>query len=349
MKLKEISTQVKVGIFVLTGLILFLVAVAYIGMDKNLFSRTFTLYSTFRSVEGLQTGNNVWLSGVKIGTVKSVTIAGNDLVVVEMKLNDRQNTFISKDAVANIGSDGLVGSKIVVIRPGQARAVVQEYDTIKSTSPVDTQEIIDMAQDVGKDFQSLTRDLNVLINKFNRGDGVVGDLLNDGPLAQDLRIAIDNAKTTVATASRATQEINMLTAEVRNMVEEMRNGSGIVTAMLKDTSWTRSFEQTIQNMEQISSKTAAISGDLERLSANINDTGTPIGMLMGDTAVANNLQEAISSAQLGAEKFDENMEALQNNFFLRGFFRRKEKREKKEREEVAQQQTENQTPTVKLP
>ncbi len=333
----------------LTGTLLFLVAVAYIGMDRNLFSRTFTIYSVFRNVEGLQSGNNVWLSGVKIGTVKDVRIVGNNRVVVVMKLHDRQNSFISSDAVANIGSDGLVGSKIVVIRPGQSSTSIQEEDTIKSTSPIDTQEIIDMAQDMGKDFQSLTRDLNVLINKFNRGDGVVGDLLNDGPLAQDLRIAVDNARSTVATASRATQEINMLTAEIRNMVEEMRNGNGIVTAMLKDTTWTNSFEQTIQNVEQISSKTATISGDLERLSANINDTNTPLGMLMGDTAVANNLQQAIASAQLGAEKFDENMEALQNNFFLRGFFRRKEKREAKEREAIAQEAETEESPTVKLP
>lgn len=333
MKTKEISKQLKVGLFVLAGLVLFLLAVAYIGADRNLFSRTFTLYSVFRNVEGLQPGNNVWLSGVKIGTVKKVSIAGNNQVVVEMKLHDRQNNFIARDATANIGSDGLVGSKIVVIRPGQSGASVQESDTIRSTSPVDTQEIIDMAQDVGKDFQTLTRELNVLISKFNRGDGVVGDLLNDGPLARDLRLAVDNARITAATASQATQEITILTEELRKTVQEIRNGNGIVAAMLNDTSWTRSFGQTIENVQQLSAQTAAISSDLEALTKNINNKETPLGMLLGDTAVASKLQEAIASAQTGAEKFDENMEALQSNFLLRGFFRKKEKRREKEHQE----------------
>ena len=121
MESKEFKQNIRLGIFVMAGIALFLISIFYIGSERNVFNKTFTVSAIFKNVEGLTEGDNVWLSGVKIGTVKNVTIISEGKVIVTLSLKDKQNEFIKQDATAFIGSDGLVGNKIVVVRPGSAR------------------------------------------------------------------------------------------------------------------------------------------------------------------------------------------------------------------------------------
>src|SRR5436190_1926845 len=91
MKSKEVAQSVKLGIFVLMGLVLFIGAVFLVGSQNNVFSKTFTAHAIFKNVEGLNEGDNVWLSGVKIGTVRKVNIVKEGKVVVTLSLKDKQN------------------------------------------------------------------------------------------------------------------------------------------------------------------------------------------------------------------------------------------------------------------
>ena len=208
MDTSEIRQQVKLGAFVLGGLFLFFLSIFFIGKESNIFNPTFVICAVFKNVEGLQPGDNVWLSGVKIGTVKNVEIVKEGKVVVSLSLRDRQNKFIGKNATASIGSDGFIGNKIVVIRPGNAMSVIEDKDTINSLSPADTQELINIAKEVGENTRSITTDLKVLVAKINKGQGVVGELLNDGPLAQDIRTSVSNLKVTGENTQRASSELS---------------------------------------------------------------------------------------------------------------------------------------------
>ena len=130
MKSIEVQNNIKLGIFVLAGIVLFLAAVFLIGSENNIFNKTFTAHAIFKNVEGLKEGDNVWLSGVKIGTVKEVRIVKEGRVIVSLSLKENQNKFIKKDATAFIGSDGLVGNKIVVIRTRKVAQILEETDTL---------------------------------------------------------------------------------------------------------------------------------------------------------------------------------------------------------------------------
>src|SRR6188474_1845093 len=149
METQELKQNIKLGAFVMIGLVLFAVALFYIGKENIFFNRIFTISAVFKNIEGLKEGDKVWLSGVKIGTVKHVQIVSEGKVIVALSLRDKQNEFIKKDATAFIGSDGLVGNKIVVIRTGNDKQVIQDNDTINSLAPTDTQELINIAKDVG--------------------------------------------------------------------------------------------------------------------------------------------------------------------------------------------------------
>lgn len=322
MKSREVQQNIKLGIFVLAGLVLFMAAVFLVGSENNVFNKTFTTHAIFKNVEGLKEGDNVWLSGVKIGTVRQVRIIKEGMVVVTLSLKDNQNKFITKNATAFIGSDGLVGSKIVVIRPGNAPETIQDTDTIGALSPADTQDLINIARDVGDNTRSLTYDLKTLAKKISDGQGIVGELMTDGELAQDLRASADQMRMTTQQTARASEELHA-------MLYKLNNGDGIINRLASDTTLSYTFDQTLQNVREVSRNSAQMSQGIKELIEKMNSGDNAIGVLLADSLFADRLRVTLENAEGATAKLDENMEALQHNFLLRGYFRKKERREAK--------------------
>lgn len=322
MKNKEIQQSIKLGIFVLVGIALFLISVVYIGSENNLFSRTFTVFAVFRNVEGLKQGDNVWLSGVKIGTVKDVKIISLGKVIVELSLRNKQNEFIKHDATASIGSDGLVGNKIVVIRPGSARTSILDNDTIGAASPTDTQDLINIAKDVGDNTRDLSENLKLIARRINDGQGLVGELLYEGNISRDIRAAIDRINATTAQTTKASAELNSIMAK-------LNNGDGLANRLITDTTLAQTFDQTMDNVRQVSQNTAQVSMKLEEFVEKLNNEDNAVGLLLADTTFAHQMRVTLQNAKSASAKLDENMDAVRHNFLFRGYFRRKEKEAQK--------------------
>ena len=322
MESKEYRENIKLGIFVLAGIALFLVSVFYIGSERNVFNKTFTVSAIFKNVEGLTEGDNVWLSGVKIGTVKNVRIISEGKVVVSLSLKDKQNDFIKQDATAFIGSDGLVGNKIVVVRPGSATESIHDNDTINSLSPTDTQELINIAKDVGSNTRSLTDDLKLITAKINKGQGVVGELLNEGELSRDLRETINSLRL-------ASQNTNQATMDLKRLVSEVNTGDGLVTKLIMDSTYAATFDSALQNVAEVGVNAKAMSEDLKEVVAKFNDEDNAIGVLLADSSFAHKLRITLDNAQSASGKLDQNMEALRHNFLFRGYFRKQKKEQEK--------------------
>lgn len=334
MEKKEMAQQIKVGAFVLAGLTLFLLSVFLIGSENNLFSGTFQVAAVFKNVEGLKPGDNVWLSGVKIGTVSEVKIVSEGRVVVDLSLKDNQNQFIRTDAVATIATDGFVGSKIVIIRPGEAPTSVQEDDTLNTTSPTDTQDLMNIAKAVGDNTRSFTADLKLIADRISEGKGIVGELLNDGEIAQEMRAAILNLRATGNNTARASEDLH-------NLIYDLRNGDGLLPMLIADTGYAKTFEHALANIDAFSTHAEAVSASLQTLAASINDKNNAVGVLLRDTVAAVQLKTTIENAAQASRKLDENMEALQHNFLFRGYFRKQEKRASEESEAASSQGGEN--------
>jgi phospholipid/cholesterol/gamma-HCH transport system substrate-binding protein len=281
----------------------------------------------FKNVEGLKDGDAVWLSGVRIGIVKSVTIAEEGKVIVRMSLRERQNEFIKKDATANIGSDGLVGNKIVVIRPGSAEQIIHDNDTINSFSPTDTQELFNIAKDVGTNTKSITEDLKVITAKLNKGEGIVGELLHEGELSTELRQLINSLK-------MASQNTNRATADLQKMMHEINTGDGLLTKLIQDSTYVQSFERTLANVKEVGENSRVMSAHLKDIIQKMDNDDNAIGVLLADTTFAKKLRTTLDNAQSASGKLDENMEALQHNFLLRGYFRKQAKAKEKEKEKA---------------
>ena len=323
MEKKEIVQQVRLGAFVLVGLGLFLVSVFLIGSENNIFSRTVTVAAVFSNVEGLKEGDNVWLSGVKVGTVKDLSIASHGRVVVELSLKGKQTKYVRKDASATIGSDGLVGNKIVVLEPGTSPQPIEDSDTLKASSTDDTQQLMSLAKDIGQNTKSLTSDLSTISRRIAEGKGVVGELLNDGELAQELRNAVYNLQATGSNTAKASAELHAL-------LYEMRNGNGLVPTLIRDTGYAGTFKNTLVNLQAVTDNAQKVSENLQTLTAKINDDDNALGVLLSDEEMATRIKQSVYNAEQATEKLDENMEALQHNFLFRGYFRKQEKRKAKE-------------------
>lgn len=328
MERKEVAQQLRLGAFVLAGLTLFLIAVFLIGSENNVFSRTFAVIAVFKNVEGLKPGDNVWLSGVKIGTVSQVQIASEGKVVVTLALKDNQNQFIQSDAIVSIGSDGIVGSKIVIIRPGKSHNIVSDDDTLKTISPTDTQDILNLAKDVGENTRSLTADLRTIASRINHGQGIVGELLNEGAIAREIRATVANLRSTGTQTAKASEELHAL-------ISEMRTGPGLLPTLISDTSYANTFSDALASIERVSANAGNVSEGLDQLTAKLNERNNAIGVLLADSATADHLRATIENAAQATEKLDENMEALRHNFLFRGYFRKQAKREARESDEAA--------------
>ena len=105
MKATKNSRPVIVGIFILLGIAILVVAVFTLGRQKKSFVKGYTVNAVFDDVNGLLTGNNVWLSGVKIGTVRRISFYNNTKVLVSINLDKSVASHIHKDAFAKIGSE----------------------------------------------------------------------------------------------------------------------------------------------------------------------------------------------------------------------------------------------------
>jgi len=192
---KESMNKIKLGVFVFIGLIVLIVGIYFIGETKKLFSSTFNISAFFRDVNGLQVGNNVRFAGITVGTVESIEIITDSTVRVDMIIDTRTQRFIKKDAKAIIGSDGLMGNKILNVSAGSSgKKIIENYDIIGTTAPVSMDELFDKLKTTTDNAALITGDLAAIMNNIRSGKGTIGKLFMDTLFADNLDQTIVNVK-----------------------------------------------------------------------------------------------------------------------------------------------------------
>ncbi|MFO8145845.1 MAG: MlaD family protein [Gillisia sp.] len=321
---KNTSQNVLLGIFVVIGIILFSLGVYFIGSKQNLFGESIRINSVFKNVSGLQLGNNVRFSGVNVGTVREITILNDTAINVNMAIDNKTAGLIRKSSLATIGSDGLVGSMIVNILPGDnmGSEVVKSGDTIESISKIATADMLTTLNTTNENAALLTADLLKITNAINNGEGLLGTLLKDEELVTDIKLSITNLQKTSEAGSRSIVKLN-------NILSQINFKESAAGVLLSDTVFKGKIENIITNLEISSREIDSISRNLMEFSVNLKDGEGAINYLMQDTTFVNNLDNAIRNTEEGSEKFDEVMEAVKQSFLFRGYFRKQERREQR--------------------
>ena len=318
----ETSKNIKVGVFVLMGTLFLILALYYIGKKQNLFGSTFSVSAQFHNVNGLMAGNNVRFTGIDVGTVESVKIINDSTVNVVMIIEDKIKEFIKKNATAQIGTDGLMGNKLVNINPAQEDAPsVEEGDMLKSRSAVSTDEMMRTLSVTNNNVKEITVQVKEIVQKLNNPN-TLWRLLSDTAVAENLKQAIVNIKITG-------ERTALITGDLSRIVQHVKEGKGTIGALLTDTSFSSTLHQSIVNVKLISDSLAQVTGDLHFITNSVKNGKGAVGTILMDTTFVNNLNKTMENAKNGTKGFDDLTQALKQNILFRNYFKKKAKTTKK--------------------
>lgn len=187
--------KIRLGIFVIVGIILFMLGIFIIGKQKNLFDPVFTLSANFQNVSGLQVGNSVRFSGINVGTVDNIQIVNDSTVKVKMLIKKEVQPFIKIDSQAGIGSEGLIGDKLIVLAQGSPTSkVVKSGQQIAANEPIETDAIMSSIKITADNAAVATDEIATLLIKINKGEGTLGRLIEDKSMANNLDKTLLNLK-----------------------------------------------------------------------------------------------------------------------------------------------------------
>ena len=321
---KTTGEKLKLGIFATIGLLVFVVAIYFIGSRQNMFAKNIIIQANFNNVNGLLLGNNVRYSGINVGTVKTISIVNDSTINVGMAIDERMAKHIKKDAVATIGTDGLVGNMIVNIIPGKGNGgPIVAGDIIKSYTKIGTNQMLNTLNVTNENAALLTAKLLDITNAITDGKGTLGMLINDTLVAKDIKQTINNLKLTSIEANRTMKSIN-------EMVNSIDNNENIAGLILKDSIEAEKVRGIIDNLDESSKNIKVVIANLNEILLNIKEGEGAINYLSNNEDFVKNLEKTIKNINEGTEKFNQNMEALKHNFLTRGYFRKLEREQKKE-------------------
>ncbi|MDP9077700.1 MAG: MlaD family protein [Bacteroidota bacterium] len=318
--------NIRLGLFILSGIVVLMLAFYMIGVNHSLFGASFRVKARFSRLNGLTEGDNVLFSGIQAGTVKNIHIVDDSTIEAVLLINDNVKPFIHKNATVAIGSDGLMGNKVINIFQGQgASEKVQNGDLLSAKKTVDMDEMLLTFSKVDNNAEIITEQLKNTLTRVN--ESALFEMLNDKEMGLMLRSSLKNINSTTANASALTRYLSL-------MANDARHGKGTAGLLLNDTAFAAGLRATLIKMHQASDHAADLSYQLDQLAKHLNgdvDHGSgPVNALLRDSVMANNLRATLENIKNGTDGFNQNMNALKENFFFKGYFKRQAKKQKEE-------------------
>ena len=322
---KTNSQKVRLGLFVIISTILFVLTVYLIGQRQNMFEKTFTISAYFQNVNGLQKGNNVRYSGIDIGTVKAIEMVNDSTIKIDMSIEEKIISHIKKNAIATIGSDGLVGNMILNIVPGQGMdSIISDGDIIASYSKIGADDILSTLSVSSENAAILTSDLIKITNAMIKGKGTLALLLNDTIMSKELAQSVKNLKTASRDAANTISEVHDIISSLKT------NDDTVLGMLLNDTISGQNLKAIVKNLEATSLEMESVVSNINTVIDDFKSSEGAYNYIVKDTALVNSLESTLKNINEGTDKFNQNMEAFKHNFLTRGYFKKLESQEKKE-------------------
>lgn len=312
------SRNIRLGAFVVAGTVLLIAALYLIGNNQNLFGSVFRISAKFYNVNGLMAGNNVRFSGIDVGTVESVEIISDTSVNVVMVIEEKIQPYIKKNAMASVGTDGLMGNKLVNINSATEPApMVEEGDVLQTMRPIEQDEMVRTLNETNENMKAITSNLRTITDRIN-SKNTLWSLLMDTVVA-------DNVKASIVSIRMASNNTMMLTGNLKGLADDLKAGKGSLGALITDTLLSGRITQTIVNLQRVSDTAALITGDFSKVASRLEKGQGSLGVLLRDTALVHNLNTTINHLNKGSVILNEDLEALKHSWPFKKYFRKKEK------------------------
>ncbi|MBJ6367489.1 MlaD family protein [Snuella sedimenti] len=316
---KTANEKLRLGVFVIIGLLLFIVAIYLIGERQNMFAKNFSISANFNNVNGLMQGNNVRYSGINVGTVKTILMLNDSTIRVDMFIDEKMKQHIKKDAIATIGTDGLVGNMIVNIIPGNGNgAPISAGDRIESYTKIGADDMLNTLNVTNENAALLTAKLLEVTNAITNGKGTVGMLINDTITANNIKETINNLK-------QVSIEVRKTVQQADSIITSINYKNSVVGVLLNDTIEANNIRRIISNYEASSDDVKAVIANLNETLTNFRSGDGAVNYLLNDSLFVRELEASIKNINEGTNKFNENMEALKHSFLTRRYFKKMER------------------------
>jgi phospholipid/cholesterol/gamma-HCH transport system substrate-binding protein len=330
MEKEENKRALIVGIFIALGMLIFILGIFTLGGQQSVFKKNFHITAVFDDVAGLKKGNNVWFSGVKVGTISDVKFIGLKQVEVQLVVDDNVKQYIHSNTGVKIGSDGLIGNKIIVIDGGSADApVITDGARVGVDKEISTADMMKTLQRNNENLLAITNDFKKLSSNIVQGKGLVGQLLADSVMALKFKSIVNNLNAT----TQSTQQVAM---GLNRFSDKLNTKGGLTDKLLTDTAVFNQLKASVAQLKQTTGTASALADNLNKAGVNLtkatnklNTTDNAIGILLNDPKGAEQVRSTLNYLQQSSVKLNDDLEAVQHNFLLRGFFKKRAKEQAK--------------------
>ncbi len=268
-----LTREQRIGLFFVVGLVLLFVAIE-LTLGVGIFKHRYTLYATFRDVQGLDAGADVRLAGIKAGRVEGMRIEEGH-VRVAMAID--RSLDVKKDSVARLDFRALSGERFVSLSLGTPTAKRAEAgDTLDGETPASFSDVFDQLSSVAQNVNQLVSSLNAnserllsnladlveenrtalgevsqnfasITGKLDRGTGTLGLLLNDPTLYDRASAALGDVRQSVQDIGQVAHDLTEGKGTLGKLVKQDEGLYAQVRATVDDLS------ATARNAEEITS------------------------------------------------------------------------------------------------
>jgi phospholipid/cholesterol/gamma-HCH transport system substrate-binding protein len=323
MERDENKRAIVVGVFIFLGLAVLILGIFTLGGQQKTFVKNIHLSAVFNDVSGLKKGNNIWFSGVKVGTISAIRFTGVAQVEVKMDVDQAVQTYIHRNAGVRLSSDGLIGNRIIVIDPGSPNApMVEDGAVLQAENVLSTDDIMKTLQQNNQNLLAITTDFKKFSHQMAEGKGLVGALMTDSTLAYRFRKIVMNLQTTTETTTRMANQLNTFS-------DKMNTKGGLADKLLTDTSVFRQLQASINQLKQATANATTLTDNLTKASNKLNNTDNVLGVLLNDPKQAEQMKSTLNYLNQSTIKLNDDLEAAQHNFLLKGFFKNRAKEQAK--------------------
>jgi phospholipid/cholesterol/gamma-HCH transport system substrate-binding protein len=264
-------SELKIGIVAIVALALAIMLIVAVGGQGGFFSRTYELKTKFKNVQGVKSGAVVRVAGVDVGKVTSIDFAGAE-VQVTMKVNAENQSRITDQSRASIGSLSLLGEPIIEISPSSSGRPLKDHDFIESARTPG--QISDVAENATQTLEEAT----ALIKQIREGKGTVGKLFTDDQMYRELNELVTSTQAVAASINRgngtlgrlirdpvAYDRANAALANLQDVTRRISAGEGSIGRLLRDDQLAKSLTSATGNLDQVTARLSRGEGTAGKL------------------------------------------------------------------------------------
>jgi phospholipid/cholesterol/gamma-HCH transport system substrate-binding protein len=323
---KQTINNIKLGLFIIAGLLLLIIGLYLIGRDSNLFSKNYVLKARFEHVQGLTPGNNIRYAGIQVGTVKKVAIINDSSIEVTMLIEESMKKFIRMNDVVSISTDGLMGNKLLQITPSKdGSAFAVNGDVLRTKKLINTEEMLELLNRTNQNVAVISEGLKNTVHRINNS-AALWAILDNKTLPQNILASVNNIRS-------ATVKADGMVKDLQTIIADVKQGQGSLGKIVTDTTIAFQLNEAIEKIRMAGTHADSLAADLHKFTLSVQDDVNngkgSVHTLLKDSILVQKLNNSLQNIEKGTDGFKQNMEALKHNFLFRGYFRRQEKQKMK--------------------